>query len=95
MGGRNAHPSGISMAAQGNRMNKLTMVRKRSPFHPSPDKGRTGGVCGSEIRLLRDSLPQTSLNPPLSGGKWVGDRFLPYQTVSCVFPAARRDPADK
>jgi hypothetical protein len=31
------------------RMNAVIMMRKRLSFRPSPDKGRTGGVCSGEI----------------------------------------------
>jgi hypothetical protein len=37
---------------QGNRMNAVIMIRKRLSFRPSPDKGRTGGVCSGEIGFL-------------------------------------------
>jgi hypothetical protein len=50
-------------------MNSIIMVRERLSFRSSPDKGRTGEVCGGEIRLLHDLPPQTPLNPPLSGGE--------------------------
>jgi hypothetical protein len=39
----------LAMTAQGNRTNAVIMVRERSSFRPSPDKGRTGGVCSGEI----------------------------------------------
>jgi hypothetical protein len=37
------------LAFQGNRMNTVIRVRERMLFRPSPDKGRTGGVCSGEI----------------------------------------------
>jgi hypothetical protein len=61
--------------SQGDRMNTVIMVRERLSFRPSPDKGRTGGVCGGWNQLFRMIYrPKTPLIPPLSGGKWVGDR---------------------
>jgi hypothetical protein len=68
-------------------MNKVIMAHERSPFRSSPDKGRTGGVCSGEISFLHDFPPKTPLNPPLSGGKRVGDRFLPHSAASCDDPA--------
>jgi hypothetical protein len=37
--------SASSSMMQGNRMNKVIMVRERFSSRPSPDKGRTGRVC--------------------------------------------------
>jgi hypothetical protein len=33
-------------------MNAVIMMRERLSFRPSPDKGRTGGVYGGEIRFF-------------------------------------------
>jgi cysteine synthase B len=42
--------SGIrQVVSQGNRMNAVIMVRECLSFRSSPDKGRTGGVCGGGI----------------------------------------------
>jgi hypothetical protein len=38
------------------------------------------GVCSSGISFLHDLPPQTPLNPPLSGGKRAGSRFLSLHT---------------
>jgi hypothetical protein len=58
---------------RGNRTNAVIMACERLLFRSSPDKGRTGGVCSDRIGFLR--VPQTPLNPPLSGGKWTNKRF--------------------
>jgi hypothetical protein len=58
-------------------MNAFIMMRKRLLFRSSPDKGRAGGVCRDKIGFLHDLPPQTPLNPPLSGGKWVNKPFPP------------------
>jgi hypothetical protein len=54
-------------AHQGNRMNTVIMMRERLSFRPSPDKGRTGGVCGSEITFLYDLPPKPPSFPPCQG----------------------------
>jgi hypothetical protein len=77
-------PSGRKAEDEGNRMNEVIAMCKRSSFRPSPDKGRTGGVCGGEMGFLPDLLPQTPLDPPLSGGKRVDGRFLSHPMVSCA-----------
>jgi hypothetical protein len=45
------------------------MARKRLPFRPSPDKGRTGGVCGSGISFLHDLPPENPPQSPLVRGE--------------------------
>ena len=53
-------------------MNGSALTRERSSFRPSPDKGRAGGVCGGEIRVLcmMGSAKPPSI-PPCQGGRSV------------------------
>jgi hypothetical protein len=80
-------------------MNEVIMARERLSFRPSPDKGRIGGVCGGGISFLHDLLPQTPLNPPLTGGKRVGDRFLPppqgFHAIAQPYRAGPPFPTEK
>jgi hypothetical protein len=41
---------------------------ERLSFRPSPDKGRTGGVCSGEIGFLHGFRPNPPSIPPCQGG---------------------------
>jgi hypothetical protein len=62
-------------------------MRVRLSLRPSPDKGRTGGVCSGEIGFSPHDLPlQTPLIPPLSGGKQVDNRYRSYHAPFSAIP---------
>jgi hypothetical protein len=71
---RHRHDECGKALSQANRMNAVIMVRERLSAQSSPDKGRTGGVCGNEIGFFVGFAAPNPLILPLSRGKWVGDR---------------------